>query len=170
MISPSKVELQNITMLHKWLDRQHIIFMSGSQMWMMTWFISLHDVFAAAVQLLTHVLGSFLLFFSGPFAHPQIAPPLSHLQQEGIIRVQAGRTGVNLKQTWHLTRPSRSRQSGHCHNVFPVVNAVRALRKSSPQISWWWCPDSAAPERVVLEVGGPVLQSGTYHSCTQWGV
>lgn len=84
---------------------------------MVTWFISFHDAFATAVQLFAHVRSSFFLFFTGPFAHPQIAPPISHLQQEGIIRVQTGCSDVNLKHTRHLTSSNKTRQNGHCHNL-----------------------------------------------------
>lgn len=66
---------------------------------MVTWFTSFHDAVAAALELFAYVLSSFNLFLAGPFALPEIAPPIGHLQEEGVVRIQTGRLGVNLKQT-----------------------------------------------------------------------
>lgn len=69
----------------------------------LTWFMSLADAFAAAGQLFTQVLSSPLLLFAGPFAHPQVAQPISCHQQEGVVRVQTGCTGIDLKHIQLLT-------------------------------------------------------------------
>lgn len=70
-------------------------------LWRKTWFTSLLDDFADAVEHCTHVLGSFPLIFRRSLAHPQVGAVVPSLQQEGVIGVQTGGANQNLKRPSH---------------------------------------------------------------------
>lgn len=99
---------------------------------MMTWFLPLQDALADAVQHFTQVLRGLFLFFTGPFAHPQISSPTRHLQQIGVIRVQTRCTDIHLLHT-HVTLYFTfstwvTWQHGHIFtNLILAVNPIQLL-------------------------------------------